>query len=143
MIFGSLFHSVLHRYAPIIGVTRKICPTSKKNNGGFYLEGMWILRWCTTCDEIFTRDGMEEMIGKNKHAVRVGPSLLFVEGCRNGCAPEDLYVVIDDGPDEAPTLAKVKIGCNFCKISLTRAKVSSALSAWETAQQRPQSPHAP
>lgn len=130
----ALCHFFLHNSSPIIGFTREVQPTNKQNHSGFALGGLFILRACDYCDDVFTRDGLADMVGHNKHAVRVGPSMLFVEACRNGCPPEDLYVVIQDAQADTVTPPKILIGCNFCKVNLMRSKINSALQAWAAAQ---------
>ena len=66
--------------------------------------------------------------------VHVGPSVVMVCNCANGCPTRDLYVVIQSSQDSSGKPPHVCVGCSFCLEKLHRAKVSAALDAWRDLQ---------
>lgn len=62
--------------------------------------------------------------------VCINDSRVLVQHCRNGCAPAELYVIIQDASHSTFTPAIVCVGCAFCGRKVHRAKIQAALEAW-------------
>ena len=77
---------------------------------------------------------MIDFTDSHKHPVHVNDSVILVQQCKNGCPPDNLYVVIQDVSNDCYTHAMVCIGCVFCGHKVHRAKIESALDAWATHQ---------
>lgn len=114
----------------IVGFTNGISPTNKKNLPPPTLAGIWILRRCNRCGEIYTPSGCAEMIGVNKHAVRIHETMIFIDGCATGCPPAELYIRMNEDGETPDVL----IGCNFCQANVDEKTLTAAIDAWHSKQ---------
>lgn len=114
---------------PIVGFSQRVQPTGKKNLPQRPLLGLYVLRRCARCGEIYSPGGNAEMLGVNKHPVRMHDTMFFIDGCANGCPPAELF--IKEREQEAPA---VVIGCNFCFTNVEEPTVARAIDAWTEKQ---------
>lgn len=112
-----------HKDGGMIGVALNVTPTDKQNKAPRALRGLMVLRQCKRCDQVYTRSGMADLVGLKKVPVHYESSILFVESCKNGCAPEELFV-------RSHHLVIVA-GCTFCGRETAGGELGGVLKAWE------------
>lgn len=128
-LIKNIDHTLNHQNAPIIGFTYHPITIEDIGKKPLIFSGIWAIRLCPDCGDVFSGEGAKDMIGINKHAVRFNQSLIMVEKCNNGCPIDELYIKMTSIQKESECY---EVGCNYCKKRVSdKLKLGESLIMWE------------
>jgi hypothetical protein len=117
-----------HSNGIVIGFAREPIITEKSNYEGITLKGIYLLRICSRCEEIYgaktniQQNRLNDMKG-SKVLVRSGDITIFLELCAEGCPQNDLFFeTVNDHSFIA--------GCNACETKTYRKTLEETIQGW-------------